>query len=221
MTTPQLLESLLTKYFRWLLLGLAVLIIALGYVFFLSARVSSIQTVAFGERDRARQDLARQEQFEKNLRTSVEKYKQIFTAEQRARLDSVLPMTADFPTLLLTINTIAAASGYDLSSLSVSPVGQVKAATEPVGTAAPKDASSILTDVSSIPNLVAQDMAIQVNGSASYDQFKAFVARLEKNQRLFDVLSLSYSGAAGSSSIANQFGFTIRTYSYSGTETTP
>lgn len=225
MTTSPFIEKLLSTYFRYMVVAVVALFLAAGYFLVLQGKISTIQSITTGQKARAVQQLKDQKALAANLQASLDSYTKIFTTSQLDKLDAVLPTTSDFPTVLLTVKSIATDANLDLNNLSISivPVGatpSAAAATPDANTPIAASALGNLTaELSSIPNLFVQDVSISVGGGTSYSNFKTFLSLLERSQRIFDVMTLSYA-APGDSETGATYSLTLRTYSYLAKATT-
>lgn len=208
------MELLLKRYFRWTMLVVVLIVVGAGYSLLLSAKISSIQTVAVSEKKQAETNLKSQKALRESLTASLQKYSKIFTPQALEKINAVLPQSAEFPSILLTVQNIAASVGYNLDSLSVSAVAAGGSVVSP-------DTSSstpgIVGQINSIPKLSAYDLSINLTGSGGYTDFKTMINAFEESQQLFDVLSLNYSAGATTGATPNaspSYALTVRTYIY-------
>jgi hypothetical protein len=210
------LELLLQKYFRWTVAVVMLIVVGVGYSVFISAKVSSIQTITAAERDKANKDLVDQKALREALKVSLAKYKTIFTEPNLEKINGVLPEKPEFPSILLTLQNIAASAGYSLDSMSVSPVAVASTGAQAAPTVS--TTPGIISQLSSVPNLGAYDLTISVTGPGGYAGFKKLISAFESSRQLFDVLSLSYTAAVenvkGTGSSTPSFALTVRTYSF-------
>ncbi len=214
MTVPAILQNLLTKYFRWTVLVVVLIITGLGYTLFLSNVIAELQTTSFTQRDRAKNELVVDQRYASQLGTAIQKFKAIFTPAELTRLNAVLPTKTEFPSLLLTIKDIAATAGLQLENITITQVASAAASSAPVSTT-PSTGVSANNILQQIPQLAAQDATIQVSGGASYDGFKKFLGLIESSEQLFDVLSLNFATPTlGGTGAAAQYSLTLRSYTY-------
>ena len=204
MKTPAFIHKVLQNYFRWLALAVVVIVFVAGYVFVLSAKISSLQTSGFLERKKAQAELESQQKYYEQLRTSTQRFATTLPPDKIAEINDFVPTGDDFPALLLTIRNIASAAGLHLDSLTV---GQVGATASTEGTAATTTSVNGLT-------LRTQDVAVTISGGTSYETFKNFLSLIESSRRLFDVIQLSFTHGRTSENAATtgDYSLTLRTY---------
>ena len=219
MTIPPVFEQILTKYFRFVAAGIVVVFLVAGYFLVLQSKITTIQSLTSGQKTRADQQLKDQKALVLNLQASLDNYKKIFTDDQVAKLDGVLPVTSDFPTVMLTVKKIATAANLSLDNLSIALIpasaGGAVASTASTGSAQ----TDLSNELASTANLAAQDVSISVSGSTSYQAFKQFLRLLESSQRIFDVMTLSYTTPSDNTTGA-VYTLTVRTYAYQTKTTT-
>ncbi len=107
--------------------------------------------------------------------------------EDRTRLDVMLPNSIDTVRLIIDINTLATAHGLSLSNIAV---GEVNGGTTNDGSLGPSFGEF-------------GTVALGFTVSATYDQFRAYLADLERSLRLLDVKSISFEAGEGANSLAN------------------
>ena len=104
--------------------------------------------------------------------------------EFEQKLQLALPIDADQPGLLVTIDGLAKNSGMQLTAIDISPRRD---------------------PLAGIPGVFPVDMGVTVAGG-DYSRLKAFLRAIENNLRLMDVTGLAFSPRAASYAIS------IRTY---------
>ena len=191
MTIPSFFIKILRDYFRWVMLVTTLLFLGLGYGLFLSSRISTIQTISYTERTRAKNELKSAQDYKESLQISLDKFRSTFTTADLRRLKRVLPMIVEFPELMLTIKHMVEVNNLELSAITTNVVA----------------AGTILSDS---PNLSAIDINITVDNGTGYIQFKNFVATIESSEQLFDVRNLTFTKPE-EDKLATET-FTLRTY---------
>lgn len=208
MKIPGFITKALTNYFRWVLGGIAVIVLIAGYALVISPKLTEVQTNQGTARKNAEADLKSQQEFLAALRTSNAKFTTVLSADNIAKINNFIPSEPDFPGLLLTVKNIVSQSQLTLDSFSVGQAGQVAAT------------PATSTSGSTAANLKTQDVSISVSGGSSYDGFKKLLTVIESSQRLFDVISVNFSAdkpaAPGSAQTpvasTNSWSLVLRTY---------
>lgn len=174
----------------WLVAGglLALLVVAIGYLFFVSPQYTSAADLRAQQSDAIRNvsikqahlnDLAKQNV---NLAT----FQAQLAADQQA-----LPTTTDVPAFLRTLQTIGSSSGVAVSSVSVEEPAAVTA------TAAPTASTTTKTTTHSGLAGGAYQITISVTANGSVPSLEAFLQALQSNQpRAVLVTSVNLSAAS-------------------------
>jgi Tfp pilus assembly protein PilO len=212
MRIPAFVQTLLTNYFRWIAVGAAVGVLALGYFLVLDSKISALRTSGVLERAQVESALAGKREYLTQLRASLEKFKTSLSPSDLAGIDGFIPTGPDFPGLLLALEAIAASANLQLDSMNVNEIGQVVAASGSADQVGSGEAAAQAATPSGV-NLQTQDVNVTVSGGSSYEAFKRFITQVESSRRLLDVVSVSFShsieaGAAGTT----PYTVVIRTY---------
>ncbi|MBI2984283.1 MAG: hypothetical protein HYY50_01530 [Candidatus Kerfeldbacteria bacterium] len=210
MKVPASLTSFLVDHFRWAAGTVMAIIFILGYLLLLQGRIDTLRTAGFLERRKVEAELNAQRQFARDLRTSVDRFRQALTPDRLEVVDHFIPTGPDFPGLLLTLDNIARSANLRLDSMIVSQAGQTGNLGDEA-TASGEGAVSAAT-ISGV-NLRTQDVSVLVSGGASYDHFKRFISLVESSQRLLDVITLNFVTPQKDESEASEsYGIVVRTY---------
>lgn len=161
---------------------LVLLFAILAYLFVFLPRIGRL--VPGGDLDVTgfRQRVAETQAYMAQLTVADEAFKQV-NAERKTRVTNAVPLQADAPGLYVTLDTIAAAHGMQLTAIDVTPDDKV---ISPTGSR-------------------AVNITANVNG-ATYQQFKLFLSDLERSERLLDLRSVVFTPGSG------QYDLAIRGY---------
>ncbi len=222
MKIPALITKILTDYFRWIGLGLVIIILALGYVLIIGPKLQSIQSSQVSQQKTNEAELKSKQEYIAELKASNSSFATKIPEARRQEIDDFIPSTADFPGLILTVKNIVTQSQLSLNNITVSQGGVVPvtagAATPAtaIGKADPAPSAQAAT-VSGI-NVKTQDVAITVSGGTSYAGLKAFLTTIESSRRLFDVVSFNFTtptaAVAGPTATAATSSWTLSLRSY-------
>lgn len=125
----------------------------------------------------------------------LDKLKQIDQADQD-KLLKLLPDNIDSVRLIIDVNDIASDYGMSLSNIGLSASGVPANNSKAPASGVPAENYS---------NMIGPDttlygsMLLSFNVSGSYDNFLAFLNKLQRSLRVSDVVSLSFGGAGGAS----------------------
>lgn len=212
MNIPGFLNRLLIDSFRWLAIGVAVIILALGYFFVVDAKLAALRTSGFLERNRVTSELEAQKKYLADLQSSVAQFDTRLSTAQREEINTFIPTGTDFPGLLLMLENLAAQANLKLASMNVAEVGQVaSAAAGGSPTGAPTAAAA---SVAGLPVRI-QDVSVSFQGGTSYEELKRFIELIESSRRLLDVVSLNFSHGedpATGQRGASAYTMVVRTY---------
>lgn len=210
MKTPTIIIKALTDYFRWLVGGVATIVLVAGYLVALAPTITEVRTSQVTARKNAEAELKSQEDYAAALTQSNAKFAALLPTDRRKNIDDFIPSDPDWPGLILTVKNIVTQSRLTLDSITVGQGGQLAVAAGSAGSAAAagKDSGSPSAQAATVSgvNLRTQDVAIAVSGGTSYDAFKSLLSRIESSQRLFDVISVNFSAGAADSTGGSQPG---------------
>lgn len=172
----KLLGFILRRF--WISTAVLVLVIlGAGYAYVVSPQLMAVRAVGVQGLAAKEQERNEKQQLVDRLRQSREQFREV-TAAEVERLSRILPAERDLPGLFLQVQELAADAQLRVTSVEVSEQGALATTGAPDGK----------------PNAIQKlNVAVQVEGFRSYDQFKAFLDLLERNMRLFDISSLSYT----------------------------
>jgi hypothetical protein len=204
-----LIQKILTDYFRWTILVIVVLVVGLGYGLFINQQITTIQNVSFADRSRAQNDLQANQRYATALEDSLNKFKKAYTADDLQRLTKALPTESDFPSVLLMLNNLAETAGLKLDTITVNQIG---GAIPTSGQTSGSSSDTSQTAQAAITGVAGQDIAVTFSGGTGYDQFKHFLGMFESSQRIFNVISLNFSQATSENEKTSPYSMILRTY---------
>lgn len=144
------------------------------------------------------------------VRDNVQKDYNNLSADDRERLEKMIPNTVDNIRLVIDLNAVALRHGFSLRNIkaAVSGTGNAggasgsqKARVSPIGASSNSQASI------AIPVLDTVDISFSV--TAPYQQFRDFMQDLEANLRIMDIKHLSITGSDNG---IYSFGVELQTY---------
>lgn len=198
-----LFSSLLGQIFRHeriVLSVVAVLLLAGGYAAILNPMVRDIREVGILDYKRELRQLDDRRLYQGRLEASLEKFRAL-SPDVKTSLENALPTQDDLPGLFVFLDDMIIQSGMTLASVSVTPGAAVTSSSTP-------------GDVVS-PNLRALNIQLTATPNTEYQPVKTLLDNIEKSQRLFDVVSLTFVSAAPSKTDQSASGavtISMRTY---------
>lgn len=189
---------LLSARFRLISVAMIVVILTLGYVLFLSPKISEVRRVGVFDLARTKEQLRlKQEIFDATQRLS--NIYDTLGLDDVTRLASVLPKEQDLPAMFVQVDALARASGLQLDNVGFTDLtaaakgGASPSATE--GGAAATAPAAALTPQPTGSRDVLRKMSVtfSVSGGGGYEDLKRFMTNVESSIRLLDVQSFAYT----------------------------
>jgi len=210
------LNYTLNTYYKYISIGLVVVVFILGAWFVLWPKFSDIRHQNNNKVPELRQERDDKKLYLSKLKTLEEKYSYIASAENSRELEkinNILPDKANVQSLFVEIERLVTESGFVLEQISI---------------------NDVKTDIDQLiefqvadfmdwdglpPELKAVDIEISVEGGG-YNEFKGLLKRIEDNVRLFNLVTVnfsalsepSYVGQDGEEIATKQYSFNFRTY---------
>ena len=167
------LRSFVSSYYIFVVIGVIVCILGLGYVFVISPQLAQLQSDGLDRKETRQQTLVSLQAELAQLRQAKVQFDQI-TAEDIRLLEHVLPTERDVPQLMVDIPRFAENLGLRLGGIDFTE----SAFASPTGTPT---------------NIRRLNIATTVSGITSYDRLKTFLEAVQENVRILDLTSVSYS----------------------------
>lgn len=222
-------SSLLLFFNRFWIISTAILVGVLllgGYYLFIQPKVKSNEEL----RDAALQTSVDQEnskQLLKNLEDLKRVYNDILTNRQNdiERLREIVPNNPQIAELFLMADRLSRQYGMSLEQITISEVKEDKGGEttmnedgEPVGdTKAVVDTTKKNLALKTLSvSFVVTPMSLpeeeQPEQKSNYQLFKEYLEALEKNLRLVDIQTISFTNMESTSKTAPSYNFTVQTY---------
>lgn len=142
------------------------------------------------------------------VRDSVLKDYNALSADDRLRLDKMIPNTVDNIRLIIDLNSVALRHGFSLRNIKASASNSNKTTfSTPQPQRQDLDSSGM---ISSIPTPILDTVTISFSVTAPYQQFIDLLRDLEANLRIMDTTRLTVS--AGTNPGMYDFGVELKTY---------
>ncbi|MFH0828932.1 MAG: hypothetical protein V1907_02015 [Candidatus Kerfeldbacteria bacterium] len=215
--------SLLTQYFRYILIAVSVLIAAVGYLVLIQPQFENVKDVGILALKNETDRLNDRQAYLQRMTAMVEKYRAAASG-QTVRAENMLPTGIDNAALFRTMQAIASQSGMMLQSVALNKT----AGSTGTGTAA-GDAtqgtdvlSKISETLSSTGSVIrASTVSVSLAGDGSYETFKRVLTTIEQSVRLFDLSTINYSSLSSGPQLVGKteqaqaltnYSFELKTY---------
>lgn len=179
------------------------IVLAIGvYLTFTRAKLSEIKAIRFIN-DQYIAAIANADRLIKIRDQVLEDYNNI-SADDRARLDKMIPDTVDNIRLIIDLNSLGRAHGLLLRNIKAATTENSSTSKAPI----PKTSAGQSRD-NDISNPTLDTVTISFSTSASYQQFIDFMEAIESNLRIMD---MSHLTVAANASGTYDFGVELKTY---------
>jgi Tfp pilus assembly protein PilO len=188
---PSLALQIANRYIRWILFLVVGVMLFLGYVLVLDSLVTEVRTAAqesLPTKLRTRDDL---KSIKAELDRAMLDFESIKASKREAleRIAQLLPSESKYGDLFTMVDTVTRLSGLRMTNISITldesrPQQRTRQAQQPSS-----------DDPVSTGLVRSISLRISVEGG-TYEAFKRYLENLERNVRLFDVKSISFSGDA-------------------------
>ncbi|MFC1662816.1 hypothetical protein ACFL04_01455 [Patescibacteria group bacterium] len=166
------LINLYVKYSRYITIGVAVILVIVGYALLIGPKWNEIRLVGLNDYAREQRKLEDDKVYLGELEKLVTKYNGINQAIL-SDIDEVLPDRQDLPNLFVQMEALAIDAGATMSNISFSTT-ESEALSESV-------------------QLKVLDIDIELDGGNRYNEVKALLDIFERNKRILDLISISFS----------------------------
>jgi len=199
-----LITTLMTTYFRYVLMGVAFVVLLIGFFALIQPQLRTVQQDGVGALQEVEDRLATRTDYLNRLKDMVRKYQDV-VSQQAVKTSDLLPNNPEIGKLYLTIDQIIRATGYSLDSIAVTKG-------ESLGTT-----STGATATATSGTIQILDINLTFSGPSDYLSYKRLLSNLERSIRIFDVPQITFNPSRGSdtqssNSALNQLSLEIKTY---------
>lgn len=201
-------RALFLKYFRWIAGAIALVVLVLGYILLIDAKIREVRDVGLNAVKQKQQLYDERSAYVEKVHGMLTRYADQVTVEDRILLDRALPTALDYPDLLVILNDLAQKNGTQVENISISQGGtQVAQSSAPDDVAAAiqelkgktADTGTSVTASKAKTSALAQvTINLTLSGSTAYDSVKAFLKGIESSLQIFNVQSLQFTVGSGS-----------------------
>ncbi len=188
------LYIVVTSYFRAVLVALVVMVVAAGYFLLLGPRFKEISQQGILGYDAKRAQLEERQRYLDDLEVMVSRYEQVDFASLE-KLSLVLPHKQDIPGILVEFQALAESVGLTVQSITVTELGAAAVSVAP-GSAETRTGSTAIpaADAATLSSAVKPlNVSLTVAGADGYGTLKALLTAIERDLRIFDVSSVSFT----------------------------
>ncbi|MBI5405205.1 MAG: hypothetical protein HY976_03170 [Candidatus Kerfeldbacteria bacterium] len=177
-----LMTQLLTTQFRYVLIGVSVVILLLGYLLLLQPQLENVQQQGVGQLQEVEQRLEQRRQYLGRLQDMVKKYQDV-VSEQPIPITEILPAEPEIGKLFLTFEQLIKDVGLSLDSVAVTKGQSLGSTTGTTGTKTTGTSSTIQV----------LDISLGIGGTINYETFKRLMTNFQRSVRIFDVPQITFN----------------------------
>lgn len=202
-----LVTSLMTTYFRYVLMGVAFVVLLIGFFALIQPQLRTVQQDGVGALQEVEDRLTLRTDYLNRLKDMARRYQDV-VSQQAVKTSDLLPNNPEIGKLYLTIDQIVRATGYSLDSIAVTKG-------ESLGTTSTGSAGASATATSGTIQIL--DINLTFSGPSDYLSYKRLLTNLERSIRIFDVPQITFNPSRGSdtqssNSALNQLNLEVKTY---------
>jgi len=196
----QKINALLIRYFKWLVLALAIIILAMGYFLLIQPKYrQAIKNVELVSQEKELKYLAQQKYL--NQLNELKAAYQNITTEDRDKIEAVLPNQAKTEELFAEIEAIVSKNGLILTSLQIEPEANKSTAQNRRTTGSARRNTGNKTEIENLPEGIGKVKIVMNLLGTDYGSLKNIIKTIENNLRLMDIVTLDFSPAENQTSL--------------------
>jgi Tfp pilus assembly protein PilO len=198
----------LNRNYKTIILLIIIIIMIGGYYFFLTDKIGQIneQKSGLAEKEAELETLGVYADKLGNLEKIVNDF-QRKNSEMVAKLDVILPNSAQLPELLAQLEGLVGYSNFKIKGLNAVKATEERTSAKTKSKAAKQEEKT--TIIGTLPqNIKTLKVSLTVAGG-DYPEFKKFLNNIEKHVRIFDVTSFSFN--ASKDGVSN-YSINLQTY---------
>lgn len=204
-----LITQLLTTQFRYVLIGVSVIILLLGFLLLLQPQLENVQQQGVGQLQEVEDRLDQRRRYLVQLQEMVKEYQDVI-GEQSIPITEILPAEPEIGKLFLTFEQLLKDVGLSLDSVAVTKGQSLGATTGTTGTKTTGTSSTIQV----------LDVSLGIGGTIDYEKFKRLMTNFQRSVRIFDVPQITFNpvsaddtAVAGTTAAAtSQMSLEVKTY---------
>lgn len=190
----KIITLLLTTYFRYVLLGIGLIVLLIGYQLLLKKQFVVVKQVGILALQEASDQLDNRKNYQARLINMLETYNRV-TSDQTVKTKEILPVGPDINRLFLILRGIAEQSSMTLESIAVSKEAAAVSTPQPGESSASSTKTSGTIQSAQRTGATTRVMSVNyaVSGPNDYESYKRLLATIEHSLRLFDITSIRFS----------------------------
>ncbi|MEA3463560.1 MAG: type 4a pilus biogenesis protein PilO [Patescibacteria group bacterium] len=188
----QKINTLLIKYFKWLIFGVLTIILAAGYFLLIQPKYKQVAKDAESISEGKQLKYLTQQKYLNRLNELKAVYQSI-KIQDRDKIEAILPNQAEIDKLFTEIEAIALSNGLILTSLQFESVKSAAKIDNKYVVESAKANQGSKDKINDLPEEIAKIKIIMNLVGTDYNGLKNILKTIERNLRLMDIIKLSFS----------------------------
>ncbi|MFH1366936.1 MAG: hypothetical protein ABIH38_03010 [Patescibacteria group bacterium] len=190
------LTEILGRFFIYIAIFFAVVVLVIGYLLLIQPKWVEVRETGIFDYNKEVKNKEDAENYLVRLKNSLDKF-QAINSSDIDKLEQSLPSEKGVEDLFIIMEEVAASADFNLNSIDIAEGESLAALNQAAVSANLGGAAG--TDVKAKENLpvtqniYALNISLVFSGSSKYDDMKKLLVNLEKELRIMDIKSLSFS----------------------------
>jgi len=188
------ITELIGRFFWFVSLFIVLVILLIGYTYFLQPKWAEVKKTGILDYNTELKNKQEAEDYLARLDESLKKFQQINKSDVE-KLAKILPAESGIPDLFIILEKLMAASQLKLKSLDISQGGGQAVGGQKLADTIPELQAEAVTSAS--VNINTLSINLNISGGKQYSDLKNLLENIEKEIRIMDIVSLTYSPPGG------------------------
>jgi Tfp pilus assembly protein PilO len=208
------MADFLSRFFTYIAIFFGAVVLIVGYLLLIQPKWNEVRETGIFDYNKEVKNKEEAEKYLARLKSSLEKFKGVNSSDIE-KLKKSLPPEEGIGDLFIVMESIGKTSGFKLSSIDVSKGESLAALNQAVVPAAAGSQVKAKENLPLTQNIYALNISLVFSGSAEYEDMKILLGNIEKELRIMDIESLSFSPSGNaSSSEESEYNINLTTYYY-------
>lgn len=212
------IADFLSRFFTYIAVFLGAAVLIIGYSLLIQPKWTEVRETGIFDYNKEVKNKEEAEKYLARLRSSLEKFQAVNSSDIE-KLKKSLPSEEGIQDLFIIMEKIVETSGFQLDSIDISNSESLSGANQAAVPAAPAAADGAEVkakeNLPASQNIYALNISVVFSGRAKYEDMKILLINMEKELRIMDIKSLSFSpGTSDSASKNSSYNINLITYYY-------
>lgn len=190
------ISEFISRFFWFVSIFIMLLILIIGYTYFLQPKWAEVKKTGILDYNSELKNKQEAQDYLARLDESLKKFQQINKSDVE-KLAKILPQEEGIPDLFIILEKLANASQLKLNSLEIVSGGSLAEADQQTAAVSGLPELQALEIVPASQNIYTLSISLNISGGKQYSDLKTLLENIEKELRIMDVISLTYSPPTG------------------------